>query len=384
MRTLEEIEAAATASTPCRHLHRLDDSNGGQGSDTLVDEHDDEIVWGMGDGFDNDADMAEEDAVFFAAARADVLDLVAKVRELEAEIVTYKVNVSERLDELERQTWAKIQRMMIKIGIPSDALVQIKEAVDAGVRAALAGAKPSAPPDANGDDLVQKAEQIAYDTAQRRLRAAHVSIGEVVNPECTVRDPAVQGVIDSVNSVLKEQPGSGKFKLTLLEPGASLERQMEAEARAGSTAEPKIPAAEKFASFKGGQAPDTTGNPFVDRAAAAVQLALLKANEVKPLAFQRRGPKLEQMGWTAEEIRQAEGNPAVTSAEIAAQVRNLTAIHPTHEAARAALERCFGPLTKRKVMKSGDLTLTHYEAGAGILFAIATIDDGQSTCGVVR
>lgn len=304
MRNLEDIERDATASTPCRHVHRLDGSNGGQGSDMLVDADGDDVVWGMGDGFDNDADMAEEDAVFFAAARADVLDLVAKVRELEAEIVTYKVNVSERLDEFERQTWAKIQRMMIKIGIPSDALVPIKEAVDAGVRAALAGAKPSAPPDANGDDLVQKAEQIAYDTAQRRLRAEHVSVGEVVSPECTVRDPAVQGVIDSVNSVLKEQPGGGKFKLTLLEPGASLERQMEAEARAGSTAEPKVAP---------GARPPYLDDVGIERdaSAAAMRYAFEKADA----------------GYTLEQIRQAEQNPAATSEEIAAAAR---AIRPAH------------------------------------------------------
>lgn len=217
MRPIEDIERDATASTPCRHVHRLDESNGGQGSDVLVDESGAEIVWGMGDGFDNDADMAEADAVFFAAARGDVLDLVAEVRKLNAALVFHKVTLTERMDELERKTWAKVQRMMIAIGIPSDALVPIKAAIDEGVRtvAPRKGIRGEVEADMASEqtgDLVVPGEPPPPPGALLKVVELQAGNGE----GGIVFDPAVKEVLESIDRVLKEDPPAGAIKVTPL------------------------------------------------------------------------------------------------------------------------------------------------------------------------
>lgn len=76
------MKADALASTPCIHVH----------TDDLLESHrdhlealdGDDVVWGLGDGHDGEADMNEADARFFSLARQDVLDLAARVEELEA------------------------------------------------------------------------------------------------------------------------------------------------------------------------------------------------------------------------------------------------------------------------------------------------------------
>lgn len=83
-RTLEEIEADARASTECVHVHSEHGGDQGMPRDYLEGIDGDDVVWGLGDGHDGEADMNEQDAAFFSRARGDVLDLVAEVRRLRA------------------------------------------------------------------------------------------------------------------------------------------------------------------------------------------------------------------------------------------------------------------------------------------------------------
>lgn len=94
VRPLEEIEADATASTPCVHVHvegapEAEDREAfflvGEpptARDYLetANEHHDFVVWGLLDAEEGACDMEEADARFFSRARADVLELVEEVR----------------------------------------------------------------------------------------------------------------------------------------------------------------------------------------------------------------------------------------------------------------------------------------------------------------